>query len=76
MPLEGLNCSFNPITSIEALLGMPLKSLDLEGCDNLRDISSLSQLRDLEHIKIPKHIDNTEFIEKLPRLKNPPASIK
>jgi tetratricopeptide (TPR) repeat protein len=76
MLLENLNCAFNPIRSIEPIIGMPLKSLNLEGCNDLYDISSLSQLRELEYIKLPGQLMSAEVIKNLPKLKNQPSSGK
>lgn len=76
--LERLNLSGTPVSDISILAGMPLKELFLENCNELKSIEPLLTCQKLETLVIPRSIENTELLKRLPGLKmigfrNPPV---
>jgi len=69
MQLKSLECHNNPITSITPLKDMPLKTLSLNGCNELKDISSLKNCPTIERLTLPKQIKKLQFLLKMPNLK-------
>ncbi|OGV56053.1 MAG: hypothetical protein A2X49_07600 [Lentisphaerae bacterium GWF2_52_8] len=72
-PLRGialttLNCSGTKIDSLEPLRGMPLRVLDLSNCKKLNDITPLAEIKTLERLNIPPHIQDIEFLREMPKL--------
>jgi len=70
LKLESLECHENKfLVDINALAGMPLTSLTLNGCDSLKSLSPLKKCRMLERLTIPKHLKDIEFLRDMPNLK-------
>lgn len=70
MPLNTLNLSHTRIADLTVLRAMPLRHLQLEGCTNIVDLSSLTECRQLEGLILPVGIRNLEPLRGLPKLKH------
>ena len=72
LKLQSLECHNNKnLTDITPLAGMPLKTLSLSGCSNLKDLSILKSCKQLEKLTIPEHLVDKEFLRTLPNLRAP-----
>ena len=68
MPLESLHLDRTPITNLNALKGMPLRRLRLEGCIQLTDLSPLAHCPNLEVLILPPRHGDISYLKKLPKL--------
>jgi hypothetical protein len=69
MPLERLFLAANPITDLSPLRGLPLKSLNLQNCSRLRDLTPLLDLPSLADLTLPTLHSPRDLLRKLPILK-------
>ena len=69
MHLQWLHLDHTPITNITPLTGMPLKKLRLDGCNNLTDLTPLSNCTQLEELILPPRHGNINFLKQLPNLR-------
>ncbi|OGV50285.1 MAG: hypothetical protein A2017_06770 [Lentisphaerae bacterium GWF2_44_16] len=69
MKLEKLDLTGAKTSDISPLRGMPLLELNLQGCENLKDISPLTDCKNLEKLAIPTSVSNLKFLRKLTSLK-------
>lgn len=68
MPLDHLNIHSTNVCDISALRGLPLTNLRLGSCDQLKDVSTLQELRTLKELTLPLTATDFEFLRTLPNL--------
>ncbi|MBC8324746.1 MAG: protein kinase [Verrucomicrobia subdivision 3 bacterium] len=69
MPLRTLHLDRTPVTDLKPLAGLPIRELRLDGCEQLRDLTVLSQCTNLEVLVLPREHGEIDFLRNLPRLK-------
>ena len=60
--LTKLDCAGNPIKSIEPLKNLPLKTLNLKGCNKIDDYSLLTKMSTLEELILPESLKDPAII--------------
>jgi hypothetical protein len=68
-PLQYLNLSKVPVTSLGPLAGMPLKVLRMDSLPTQPDLNPLWECQDLEHLAIPFPSPSVVALRQLPKLK-------
>jgi Leucine-rich repeat (LRR) protein len=68
-PITVLSLARTPITSIEALTQTPIAVLSLSGCTQLRDLTPLSRLKDLQKFILPPATNTKEVQAILPQVR-------
>jgi hypothetical protein len=69
MQLRSLNASATPITSLSVLRGMPLVELRMRWCQQITDLSPLTQCPTLESITLPSKAKDIEFLRQFTKLR-------
>ncbi|MES2925003.1 MAG: protein kinase [Verrucomicrobiota bacterium] len=67
--VQFLGITGTPVADLEPLRGLPLRTLTMERCDNVRDVSPLADCSELEAILLPKNAVNVETLRQLPKLR-------
>ncbi len=70
MKLVNLNLAHTRIASLAPFKDTPLRFLQLEGCTNLTDFSTLADCKLLEGITLPVGAKNLDPLRQLPRLRH------
>ena len=68
MRLVGLSAFGTEITNISVLGGMPLTSVKLHDCDQITDVSPLTNCQELENVTLPQSATNIDCLRTLPKL--------
>ena len=73
-PLKGkaihtLDLSKTPVSDLSQIRELPLRSLRLEDCKNIKDLTPLVSIGTLEHLVVPKGDFDLSVLRKLPHLK-------
>ena len=63
-----LNLSNTQIRSIEALAGLPLKQVYLQGCSRVKSVAPLAFCVTLQHLTMPPDAAGEEYLKDLPKL--------
>lgn len=69
MPLQILHIDHTPVTNLKPLAGLPIRELRLDGCEQLRDLTPLTQCTNLEVLTLPRTHGEIGFLKNLPKLK-------
>ena len=69
MPLRALHLDRTPVMNLKPLSGLPIRELRLDGCEQLRDLTPLSQCTNLEVLVLPREHGDISFLRNLPKLK-------
>jgi hypothetical protein len=68
MPIESLQLSGTPVTSIEPLRGMPLKLLNMTGCTGITNLEPIKEITTLESVILPPNAKDFGFLRNEPHL--------
>ncbi len=68
MPLDYLCIDNTDVSDLSPLRGMPLTTLRLRGCDNLTNLSPLTDVRNLSQLVLPPDFTDFAFLHTLPSL--------
>jgi len=65
MPLERLDMMETNVKDISPLRGMPLQLLNMADCNNISDLSPLTECKQLHSVSVPYYLNNYDFIKSL-----------
>jgi Leucine-rich repeat (LRR) protein len=68
MPLDRLSISGTKVTDLSPLRGMPLTMLRLHSCNELTDLSPLTDCHTLRDLTLPRDAKNIDFLRAVPAL--------
>ena len=68
-PINTLSLARTPVTSLEALTQTPITVLSLSGCTQIRDLTPLTKLRDLQKFILPSRTTPQEVQNILPQIR-------